>query len=86
MDPLVLGGFNPVQAFPYCEEDWGSISFFLVASADDVALCLSQGADPNARDEDGFTPLDRAAAYSKTLAVVQALLDAGADLNARTED
>ena len=49
-----------------------------------VKTLLDAGADPNARDEDGFTPLHVAAGHSKTPAVVKILLDAGADPNART--
>ena len=70
------------MARPNCRA-WNRPSFFEKASSDDVGRCLSQGADPNARDKYGVTPLHRAAWKSETPAVVNALLDAGADLSAR---
>ena len=48
-----------------------------------VQDCLGAGADPNARDGDGFTPLHRAAAHSQTPETVTALVNAAADPNAR---
>lgn len=53
--------------------------FFEAAEASDVVRCLQAGADPNARDEDGETPLH----WAKTGEVVAMLLQAGADLDAR---
>jgi len=50
-----------------------------------VAALLDAGADPNARDKDGNTPLHRAA-QGGSPETVAALLDAGADLEARAED
>ena len=52
---------------------------------DDVARCLLGGADPNAQGQDG-TPLHQAATSSKSAAVVQALLEIGADLDARDKN
>ena len=50
-----------------------------------IHLLLADGANVNARDEDGFTPLHVAALFGK-MASVQALLAGGADVNAQTED
>lgn len=48
-----------------------------------MTALVKAGANVNARDKDGQTPLHRAAWWSKTPAIVTALLDAGADPAAR---
>ena len=58
--------------------------FAAVLVADDVSRCLKAGADIEARDEDGATPLHMAAGF-KSSAAVKALLDAGADIEARAD-
>jgi len=50
-----------------------------------VKALLDAGADPKARDKDGWTPLHFAAQFSKSPEVVQALLDAGSDPSAKSE-
>ena len=74
----------PLAATPADCTAWNSADFFEKASSNDVVSCLSEGADPNARDEDGNRPL-LWAVMSKP-EVVKALLDAGADPNARDKD
>ncbi|MCX6992386.1 MAG: ankyrin repeat domain-containing protein [Kiritimatiellaeota bacterium] len=51
----------------------------------DVQQHLQRGADINAKDKDGYTPL-MAAAINGNLDVVKVLVDKGADVNARAED
>ena len=66
--------------------DWTTKGVFEQVAVADVARCLSQGADLEATDSKGRTPLHRAAEYSETPAVVKALLDAGAHLEAKDKD
>ena len=66
--------------------DWNSKEYFRAALAADMTDCLQSGADPKARNEEGFTPLHFAALLNKNPAVIAALLDAGADLKARDKD
>jgi ankyrin repeat protein len=53
--------------------------------ADIVRLVLQAGADPNARQQMGWTALHAAAAHDNT-EMAQALLDAGADPSLRNDD
>ena len=65
---------------------WNTQGFFESATPAGIAKCLGKaGKSVNARDaKNGGTPLHRAAAYSKSPAVVAALLKAGAKLEARS--
>jgi ankyrin repeat protein len=53
-------------------------------STEAVRLLLANGADPNARDEDGRSPLLRALLHQHA-AIVKLLVKAGADVNAKTD-
>ena len=66
-------------------DGWNTPGFFEGADGDLVQTCLAKGADPNARAENGDTPLHKAARKGRTEAIA-ALLNAGADHNARDED
>ena len=51
-------------------------------TAPDVRQQIAEGADVNAADDDGWTPLMAAAGYNPRLEVIQLLITAGADVNA----
>ena len=64
-------------------ENWNTKEFFQTATPKAVTACLQAGADLNARNEDGETPLHVATAANQKPAAITMLLDAGADPNAR---
>lgn len=76
---------SPKAAFTQADcSNWNTREYFEVATAQDVRACLNAGADLEARDEYGETPLHRAA-WLGTTDTVNALIDGGADIEARTE-
>ena len=77
-------GSNPVLAEASCS-NWATNKFFARVTAEEVHHCLRMGADSNASDPNGRSPLHIAAISSENPDVVQTLLNAGADLNARME-
>ena len=54
-------------------------------TVDEVKAALAGGANPDARNEGGFTPLHAAAALNSNPAVIAALIEAGADVGARNK-
>ena len=64
-------------------EDWNTALFFERADSATVSRCLGEGVEVGARDEEQSTPLHLAASSSEAPAVVEVLLDAGADATAR---
>ena len=65
--------------------DWPNVQFFKIASPNNVLDCLATGADLNAQAGPGLTPLHVAAGASEHPEVIEALVAAGADLEARDE-
>lgn len=85
MAPPILAAWASVaiaQTEPPNCDDWNTLEFFEVATADDAMACLAIGADVHARSDDGDTPLHRAAEVNTSPAVLEALVEAGADPNA----
>jgi ankyrin repeat protein len=59
---------------------------YAVSSLEKVQLLLGRGAEVDARDENGCTALILAAGYDGPVEIVKALVDRGADVNARAAD
>ena len=78
---LALAGQGLAQG---CE-GWNTSVFFLSATLTEVVDCLEAGADINARNSGGYTPLHIAARYTKDPTLIWVLIDAGADVNAKSE-
>ena len=93
-DPTLVNDRGEV-AYPLDCGYWNTSGFARVATAQATAACLAAGADVNARDRNGNTPLlfateilgggaDESPA-SKDPAVVTLLLEAGAEVNAHND-
>ena len=78
---LVIAVTAPGLAQVDCAE-WTDFGVYGTADSGFVERCLQGGADPNARNLIGYTPL-HLASQSGTVEMVAALLAAGADPNAR---
>ena len=87
-------GWDDIQRFRRCIEEHGLSAWTpwvlhqaaqFTSNPTIVRLLLQAGADPNAPDDSGLTPL-HAGAWNSNPMVVSHLLDAGADLNAREND
>ena len=78
------GEFERQRAAVICEDAWNTREYFQIATVEDVTACLAAGADLEAKADDDYTPLHMAARYNGNPAVIEALLIAGADLEAET--
>lgn len=65
-------------------EHWYDDEFWQTATPQDVQNQLAQGADPNDPIMIFSSPLHKAAGYNENPAIIVLLLEAGADVNART--
>ena len=73
-----LAGVPTTAAEGSCQ-DWKTTKFFKTATVQQVEACLSAGRIPNEQDTRGLTALHRAARDTSDPAVIEALLDAGAN-------
>ena len=76
---LVAGLPLPAAAAEESCKDWNTAKFFKSATVGEVRACLSAGRDPNEQDPKGLTALHRAARDTADPAVIDALLEAGAN-------
>ena len=64
-------------------EGWDTAAYFETATLEQVTACLEAGnVDLEAGKASGLTPLHAAATHAEDPAVIQALLDAGAQIEA----
>ena len=75
---LLAAGLPPSAAAQSCQ-GWNTEKYFESATVEQVRVCLSAGEDPNEPDTQGLTALHRAARDTGDPAVVEALLEAGAN-------
>ena len=62
---------------------WNTKRYFQATTPESVTACLGAGSNPREEDVAGVTPLHRAAEYNENPAVIQMLLNAGADLESQ---
>ena len=74
---------SPCKRWQWTCAEWSAPEFFSSVTAAEVRECLEAGADVNARDQAGRSPLLKAVAINSDPAVTEALLAAGADVNAQ---
>ena len=75
---LLVAGAPAAAAEESCQ-GWKTAKFFESATLQQVRACLSAGEDPNKPGTKGFTALHRAARETSDPAVIEALLEAGAN-------
>ncbi|MDE0529190.1 MAG: ankyrin repeat domain-containing protein, partial [Truepera sp.] len=63
--------------------EWNTREFFESATLEQLEGCLDAGAEVNARDGGGFTPLHNAAGWSANPAIIETLVAAGVEVNVR---
>ena len=88
---VIFSGCGPEAKKPTAREAFEATEKLLSVKYKDIKaeyirVLISEGADVNARDTDGLTPLMIAAKFSSTPEIVQLLLEKGAEVNATSTD
>lgn len=80
---LVFLAFIPLAVFA---DELNFLDLVKTGTPEQIKKIIASGADVNARDEDGGTPLMYAVVWNKNPEVIKVLIAPGADVKARDED
>ena len=85
VEALTKAGADDARATRTNCEKWNTDEFFRMATAEQVTACIYNGADLEAKANEDYRPLHMAARYNDNPAVIESLMAAGADLEAKSD-